>query len=176
MSKRLYSYKRVKYWYAYDVDDICALYAEFGLHAQTVRAWQKKGLKTIDKGNPSLVYGYDLIEYLKEHNTKNKCQTAFDEMFCFKCQDARNIFQRKISIQHKAKTLFVSGHCRDCKTVMFKTYKMDNLHELKRIFHVGGVLELYDCKASPCKTHLQAHAVTSPNESLNSDLQRDLFG
>ncbi len=176
MIKRLYPHKRVKYWYAYDIDDICALYSDTGLHAQTVRTWVKKGLKTIDKGNPALIYGYDLIEYLKKYNTRNKCKTAFDEMFCFKCQDARNIFQRKTAIEHKAKTLFVSGHCRECKTVMNKTYKMDDLPKLKRTFHVGGVLELYDCEASPCKTHLQADAITPQSESLNNAPQGNLFG
>jgi len=176
MSKRLYPYKRLKYWYAYSIDDICALYAEFGLHAQTVRKWIKDGLKTIDKGKPALIYGSDLIEFLKTQNSKNKCKTASDEMFCMKCKDSRKLFQRKAAIEHKEKNLFVSGHCRECKTVMFKSYKMDDLPKLKRIFHVVGVLELYDCEASPCKTHMQGHVTTPLSESLNGVHQGDLFG
>ncbi len=70
MSKRLYSHRYVKYWYAYDIDDICALFSKTGLHPQTVRAWIKRGLKVIGSGRPTLIYGNDLIMYLKEQNTK----------------------------------------------------------------------------------------------------------
>lgn len=176
MSNKLYSHKPVKYWYAYTVEDISALYSKLTLHPQTIRGWVKNGLNTIDSGKPALIYGNDLIVFLKSQNSKNKCKTAFDEMFCMKCKDARNLFQRKAAIKPKAKNLFVSGHCRECKTVMFKSYKMNDLPKLKRTFLVVGVLELYDCKVPPCKTHLQAHDVTPLNESLNPSNQRDLFG
>lgn len=175
MSKRLYPHKRIKYWYAYGIDDICTLYAEFGLHAQTIRKWVKNGLASIDSGKPALIYGYDLIEFIKSQNSKNKCKTAFNEMFCFKCQDARPIFQRKVTVEHKAKALFVSGQCRECKTTMFKTYKMDNLPVIKRTFQLVEVLELYDCAVSLCKTHIQAQAITQLSESLNPSKQGDLF-
>ncbi len=173
MAKRLYSHKRIKYWFAYDVDDICAV---FELHPQTLRQWVKDGLKTIDNGKPALIYGNDLIEFLKAQNSKSKCKTEFNEMFCFKCQDARSIFQSKITVEHKAKSLFVSGHCRESKTVMNKAYKMDDLPKLKQIFQLVEVLELYDCAVSPCKTHIQADAVTPLSESLNTSQQGDLFG
>lgn len=175
MAKRLYPHKRVKYWHTYDVEDICALFAEFGLHTQTVRKWVKNGLKTIDKGKPALIYGNDLVRFLKEQNTKHKCKTGFSEMFCMKCQDARPIFQRKVSIKQKAKTLSVSGYCRECKTIMFKSYKMGDLSKIKRVFQLVDVLELYDCEASPCKTHLQAHKIIPLNESNYGKPFGDLF-
>ena len=140
MAKRLYPHRHVKYWYAYDVDDICALFAEFGLHAQTVRKWVRNGLKTVDNGKPALIYGNDLIEFLKEQNLKHKCKTDFNEMFCMKCQDACPIFQRKVTIKQKARTLSISGHCRECRTVMFKSYKMNDLSKIKRVFQLVDVL------------------------------------
>ena len=175
MAKRLYPHKRVKYWYAYDVEDICALFSEFGLHNQTVRKWVKNGLKAIDNGKPTLIYGNDLIGFLKEQNTKHKCKTDFNEMFCMKCQDARPIFQRKVTIKQKAKTLSVSGSCRECKTVMFKSYKMSDLSKVKRVFQLVDVLELYDCEASPSKTHIQVQAIAPLSESKNMHEQIGLF-
>ena len=175
MSKRIYSHKRIKYWYAYSIDDICALYAEFELHAQTVRKWCKGGLKTIDSGKPALIYGYDFIEFLKSQNSKNKCKTAFDEMFCLSCQDARPIYQRKVMIEQEAKTLSLSGHCRACKTTMFKFYKIEDYYEIKRTFKQVGVLELYDCNASSCKTHIETDTTTLPSESQPIMIQRTLF-
>lgn len=175
MAKRLYSHGRVKYWYVYDIDDVCALFSEFGLHAQTVRKWVKNGLKTIDNGKPALIYGNDLIEFLKKQNSKGKCPVEFNEMYCLKCQDARPIFQRKITIKHRAYNLFVSGCCRECKTQINKTYKMDDLPKLKRTFQLVDVLELYDCEASPCKTHLETPHTIPLNESSYGTPYGDLF-
>ena len=85
MSRRLYPHKRVRYWYAYDIDDICTLFSEFSLHPQTVRKWINDGLKTIDKCKPSLVYGNDLIAYLnfckcKRHvaNVRARCSRTIN--------------------------------------------------------------------------------------------------
>jgi RNase P subunit RPR2 len=176
MSKRLYPHRRVRYWQTYDVDDICALFSDLGIHPQTVRAWVKRGLKTTDKGKtPTLIYGNDLITYIKLQNSKSKCKTAFDEMFCVKCQDARNIFQRNVTVKQKAKFLQVSGTCRECKTTMFQNYKMNDLPKIKRIFHVVGVLELYDCADSTSKTHLSPYNITPVNESDIGTPYGDLF-
>lgn len=77
MSRRLYAHNRVRYWYAYDLDEICTLYSDTGLHVQTVRAWIKNGVKTIDGGKPALVYGHDLIAFFKRHNAKGQMRPAF---------------------------------------------------------------------------------------------------
>lgn len=172
MSKRLYSHKKVRYSHAYDVDEICTLFSDLGLHAQTVRKWIKNGLKTIDKGKPALIYGNDLITYLKKHNNKNKCSTAFDEFFCMSCQDARPTFQNQITVKQKESFLQVQGICRQCKTRMFKNYKLVDLPELKRKLKLVDVLELCDGVSTSSKTHLQVQERIAESESL----QGELFG
>ena len=143
---------------------------------QTVRAWIKSGLKTIDKGKtPTLIYGYHLITYIKAQNNKGKCKVAFDEMYCLKCQDARNVYQRNVTIKHKNGFLHLSGICRDCKKVMCKSYKMDALPEIRKTYHVVEVLELYDCATPTCKTHLPAYNITPINESKLGSPYGDLF-
>ena len=170
MSKRLYPHKRVRYWFVYDIDDICALFSDFGLHAQTVRKWFRKGLKTIDAGKPALVYGCDLIEFLKKNNNANKCKTAFGEMYCMRCQDARPIFRNKISVEQNAQFLKVQGACRECKNVMFKNYKLTDMPPLRHQFRLVDVLELYDFAASTGKTHIPAQVRNATSESLQGDL------
>lgn len=170
MSRRLYPHRRVRYWYAYDIDDICALFSDFGLHPQTVRKWIKDGLKTIDAGKPALVYGYDLIAHLKKNNSANKCETAFGEMYCMGCQDARHIFRNKISVDQKAQFLKVQGVCRECKKPMYKSYKLSDFPALRKKFTLVGVLELYDFEASTGKTHIQAQQQNAVIESLQGEL------
>lgn len=170
MSKRLYPHNRVRYWYAYDLDEICALFADTGLHIQTVRAWVKNSLKTIDNGKPTLIYGHDLIAFLKVQNDKGKCQTPFDQMYCMKCKDARPIYQNKIKADLKNGILKVCGHCRECKTIMYKNFKKDDYGELRRIFNMVDVLELYDCASPSVKTHIHAQKPARESESYTGDL------
>ncbi len=170
MSKRLYPHKRVRYWYAYDIDDICAIFSDLRLHPQTVRKWIKNGLNTTDAGKPALVYGYDLIAYLKKNNTSNKCKTAFDDIFCMSCQDARHIFRNKISVEQKAQFLKVQGVCRECKKSMFKNYKLSDFLALKKQFTLVDVSELYDFEAPTDKTHIQAQEQNTTSESIQGEL------
>lgn len=164
MSKRLYPHKRVRYWYAYDVDDICALFSDLGLHPQTVRKWIKNGLKTIDGGKPALVYGHDLIAYLQKNNNANKCKTAFDEMYCMGCQDARPILGKKIALTQKARFLQAKGVCRSCKKSMFKSYKLEDYRELRRKLMLVDVSELYDCEKPTDKTHIPNQVIDTQSE------------
>jgi len=171
VSKRLYPHKRVRYWQIYDIDDMCTLFADLGLHPQTVRRWMKNGLKKTDNRKPALVYGNDLITYLKSNNSKNKCKTAFDQLYCTSCQDARHIFQNKIHVEQKAQSLLVTGVCRTCKNKMRQFYKFTDICQLKAKFKLVGVLELYDCEHPHDKTHLQ----TIPDNALNESTTLDFF-
>ena len=170
MGKRLYPHNRIRYWYAYDLDEICALFSDTGLHIQTVRAWIKNGLKTIDAGKPALIYGHDLIDFIKAQNDKGKCQTSFDQFYCMKCKDARPIYRNKIKADFKNGFLKVCGYCRQCKTIMHKTYKKDVYQKIRRNFDVVGVLELYDCLSPSVKTHISEQTKTRTSESQTGDL------
>ncbi|MDH5721851.1 MAG: helix-turn-helix domain-containing protein [Alphaproteobacteria bacterium] len=172
MSKRLYPHNRVRYWSAYDLDEICALFSDTGLHIQTVRRWiNKGGLQTIDRNKPTLIYGQNLIDFLKRQNSKGKCKTAFDQIYCMKCKDGRPVYQKKIVIeQHKGGFLKASGLCRECKNRMFKSYKMEDYGALKRTFHVVDVLELYDCVTPTDKTHISAQEQKRASESGQMEL------
>ncbi len=170
MSKRLYPHRRVKYWYVYDIEDICALYYDLGLHPQTVRTWIKNGLKTIDQSRPTLIYGNDLIKYIKAQNMKGKCKLEFDQFLCLKCKDARPVFQNKTVLNQENKMLKARAHCRTCKTTMFKSYKMSVYQDIRKTFRVVDVLELYDCDTPPSKTHLEASKISPLNESGQGSL------
>jgi hypothetical protein len=144
MSHRLYPHRRIKYWLTYDIDDICATYHDRGSHPQTVRAWIKSGLKAIDNKKPTLVYGQDLINYLQMQNDKHKCPTAFDEMYCLKCKDARNALHGRVRVEQRGHAIMLSALCRTCRTLMFKGCKWEDLSAVQRTFNVADVLELFD--------------------------------
>ena len=171
MSKKLYSYKPISYWYSYEIEEICHIFKDNGLHPQTVRRWiNKEGLSTIDKSRPTLIYGYDLINFLKKRNQRHKKHTSFEQFFCMKCQDGRNVFRNIIQIEQSHHYLKAKARCRDCKTIMNKSYKITGLPDLRQQFQLGDVLELYDCLESTAKTHLAVCVTQSLNESLQGNL------
>ena len=176
MSKRLYRHNLVRYWSCYDLEGIRALFERKGLHIQTVRAWiTKYGLKTIDKSKPSLVFGYDLIQFLKLQNDKGKCQTEFHEFYCMKCRDARPVFESKIQVVEKNGFIQANGHCRTCKSRMSKSYQLSDFQELKRTFYMVDVLELYDSANTTAKTHITDTHKSHESESSKLNLLGDLF-
>jgi len=170
MSKRLYPHKRVRYWYTYDTDEICTLFADLRLHPQTVRVWIKAELKIIDKGKPALVYGYDLIAFLKKRNDQNKCSTAFDQFYCMKCRDARPLFRNLIAVEQNSNFIKAQGLCRICKTRMFKSYRLDAFPEMQKTFKLVEVSELYDFSTATDNTHLETQEKMPKSESDQGDL------
>lgn len=171
MGKRLYPHNRLKYWWCYNLDEICDVFKDTGLHIQTVRKWiVKEGLSPIDRSKPTLVYGYDLITFLKRQNDKGKCKTEFDQFYCMSCKDARPIFQGKVSLTQKPNGVCARGYCRSCKSTMNKTYKFDDFQKLKRLFHVVDVLQLYDCEESSVMTHIDDCIKNTVSDSYQGDL------
>lgn len=171
MSRRLYPHNRVRYWYAYELEEICSLFSDKGLHIQTVRTWiNRGGLKTIDAGKPALVYGQHLINYLKRHNSKGKSVTQFHEFFCLKCRDARPVHQNRVKLEIRKGFLKACGYCRSCKKLMFKNYKRGDYSLIKQTFRVVAILELYDCAAHTDRTQIQDQESGPLSESGQGDL------
>jgi hypothetical protein len=175
MSKRLYHHRRVRYWYSYNVEEICEVFSDSKLHPQTIRKWIKNGLSTVDTKKPALVYGNELISYLKKNNNTNKCKTEFDEMYCMRCQDAQPVFRQNVSIEQKRQFLKVQGACRQCKQPMFKNYKLLSFKALRKKFRLVDVLELYDFDNSTNKTHMQAQQKNAKIESTLGKHYGELF-
>jgi len=170
MGKRIYPLNGIFYWWAYTIEEICELYKPYGLHPQTVRTWiNKNGLPAI-KGSPTLIYGYNLKKFLGKMNVSGKCSTEFNELFCMKCKDAKRPYKRRVSLEHKDSFLKVKGHCPDCKSVMFQSYKMDYYQRLKKTFVTVALLELYDSTNPTVKTHLDAQHKQQVNEPEQTEL------
>ncbi|MCE3255719.1 MAG: Helix-turn-helix domain protein [Rickettsiaceae bacterium] len=176
MGKRIYPLNRIKYWYGYDVDDVCRLYSKHKLHPKTVLEWKKQGLQAIDNRNPILFYGFCLIKFLGKMNESNKCKTAFDEIFCMKCKEGKRPLKRQIQLIPENRTfLKVKAVCQTCKNQMFKNYKLDDLQKVKRTFAVVEVLELYDYEIPPLKTPFFVQAKDDKKECEKEPIQPDLF-
>jgi hypothetical protein len=173
VSKKTYSLNKIKYWFCYDIDDICRL---FGVHPKTALSWFKQGLKAVDSRQPFLVHGYQLKAFLGKLNESNKCITSFEEMFCVKCREPRNPLKKQIIIeQFEKKFLRVKAICQSCKTKMNKPYQLDNLQQLKRVFDVVQLLELCDSKTPTSNPPFLDQEKNPKKEPEKTSIQLDLF-
>lgn len=173
MSKKIYSLTKIKYWRCYSVEELAKL---LEVHEKTILEWKRKGLKTIDSKQPFLFYGYFVKEFLGKMNLSNKCKTAFDQIFCMKCQEGRDPLKKQIQfIPVKQNCLKVKALCRTCKSDIYQNYKLDDLPELKRTFNVVQLLPLYDCKKPSVNTPFSDQGKITIKEPQNQQIQGDFF-
>ncbi len=60
-----------------------------GVHKNTVRGWQRKGLEPIDTSRPVLFLGSALRAYLETKRQKAKRPCPPGTLYCFKCRGPR---------------------------------------------------------------------------------------
>ena len=123
MAKK-YNLKLIKKKQSYTVKEVAQL---FCIGKRSVFRWIDKGLKPIDSGRrPFLIMGFDLYDFLKHEQLKNKVKLKEDEFYCMKCQKSRKA--TKVEIVDTGKILKKSGQkqkmkigkCTICKTKVNK--------------------------------------------------------
>lgn len=156
MLKRHYPLQGIKYWYAYNTGEICSLYAKQKLHQKTILKWLKMGLKKVDGKKPILIYGNDLKEFLGKQNKLRKNKTELAEIFCLKCREPKIPYKKQIAIEKRGNFHNIKAVCPTCKSKINKGIGFDDFAELKKLYAVVDVSQLYDCNNSPRSTPLQA--------------------
>lgn len=173
MGKRIYSIKKIKYWWAYDVEEIADL---LSVTPKTISTWIKQRLPTMPNGKPILIYGDDLREFIKKMNQSNKTLTAFNEMFCMKCKDTKKPYRNQAAIEPvNNNALQVKAVCTSCKSKMNKGYKFDDLPKLKRTFATVEVSRLYDTEYPPLKVNLLVDDKSKEMNLKQTELFSDLM-
>lgn len=123
-----------------------------------------------------LVYGYDLKQFLGKLNESKKCSGSFETIFCMSCKEQKSPLQKQIIIeQFEQKFLKVKARCSGCKKPLNKSYPLDDLQQLKRIFDVVQVLELYGSETPTSNTPLFDQEKSDPREPTKDSIQLDFF-
>lgn len=151
---------------SYEIEGICNLFKNTGLHHQTVRAWLKRGLKKIDNQKPILIMGSDLIAFLKDQNERNRCQVSLDQIYCMRCKQPSHVFRNTIEVTQEKNFIRVKALCRTCKSIMNKSVKLDDFSIIKKTFKMGDISELRDCIDPTDKNHIVNHPKPCSEESL----------
>jgi hypothetical protein len=132
-----------------------------GVHPNTVRHWQRSGLKPLDDKRPLLFYGRAIRAFLSSRSASRKRPCPPGTLFCFQCRAPRSPSPGPVEfLVMTAVSGNIRATCEACGTSMHRCARRAALHSIlpgRQIQFVEG------------KSRLKGRS--SP--SLNCDLKRD---
>jgi hypothetical protein len=129
MRKRRPNHRLVKIHRSYTVEEVARL---FGTHKNTVRAWVKAGLPTIDSKRPVLILGCELARYLKARRTKNKQPCQPGEIYCVRCRAAKRPAGDMADYEPVTEKFgSLMGICPDCGGMIFRRASLAKLAQIQ---------------------------------------------
>jgi hypothetical protein len=123
------NHRLVKSHRTYTVNDIARL---FFIHKNTVCAWIKAGLPTIDDRRPMLTLGHDLIAFLKVRRMRNKRPCLPGQIYCVRCRSPK--FAAADMAEYRPLTEKVGNLiaiCPDCNTIMHRCVSLAKIDEVR---------------------------------------------
>lgn len=168
-----YDYRRVNCYKNYTLQELCRLFKEEQLHAQTIRAWIKSGeLASIKDGNKHLVYGGVLKKFLLERNKKHKNSMKFSEFKCCACKQINTPLENTIltaEIRNNG-SIMTAALCPHCGCEMKRLYKGSEASQILAKFQIEheALLVLSDISCNASKTHLETDQEITGSESSPS--------
>ena len=132
----------------YSTDEVATL---LKVHISTIHAWYKSGLTRIDRDQPHLVFGQDLIDFLNLRNKQKKRPCKPEELFCCKCQKPSGPLDNILCIKITKARANLVGLCKACGAKINKAISPFRIDDFKKIFTVQAVHEenLIEC-ANTC--------------------------
>lgn len=124
----------VKIHRSYTVEEIAVLCQ---VHRNTVRAWIKRGLPTIDRRRPVLVLGRHLAGFLQQRRVANKRPCGPGEIYCVRCRAPRSPAGKSVRYAPLTPTQGnLVGCCNVCGAVI---YRRTSLAKLAQFADLLGV-------------------------------------
>lgn len=116
MPARRVDHNRVKLHRSYRVDELARC---LGVHKNTVRSWQAKGLEPVDGTRPLLFPGASVRAFLANRKSNRTCKCPPGTIFCLRCRAPRapalgTVFYRPT----RSGGGNLRAHCECCGAVM----------------------------------------------------------
>jgi excisionase family DNA binding protein len=142
----------------YTVEEIAKL---FGIHRNTVRAWIKAGLPTIDERRPTLIQGSQVAAFLQARRARNKRTCQPGEIYCVRCREPRVPVSSRVIYQPLGPGQGnLVGVCSTCGAGLFRRVSAAKVALILGSLNVTGMEAL-------------EHIGESHKPSANSDFEQD---
>jgi hypothetical protein len=121
--------RRAKVNRTYSVDEAARL---FGTHKNTVREWQRAGLRPIDDKRPALFLGSELRRFLMERRAKAKRPTPPGMIYCLKCREPRRPAGEVADwLPRTASAGDLQGICPVCEGMLYRRVRLADLEAVR---------------------------------------------
>ncbi|MEO5707148.1 MAG: helix-turn-helix domain-containing protein [Alteraurantiacibacter sp.] len=132
------------------------------VHKNTVRNWQRDGLKPIDNCRPILFQGADVRTFLAKQNASRKRPCPPGTLYCFRCRQPREPALGMVDfVARTAATGNLRAFCGTCEGVMNRNARLADLPAT-----MPG-LEVHITRATPSLSR-------RPSPSPNCDSERQV--
>jgi hypothetical protein len=101
-------------------------------HKNTVRAWIRQGLQTIDSERPALVHGLELRRFLESRRKKAKRPCPPGYIYCVKCRAPKapaGSMADYLAITATSGNL--RGICPDCETLIHRRVSLARINTIQ---------------------------------------------
>ena len=131
-----------------------------GVHKNTVRNWQAKGLEPIDKDRPVLFMGSTARAFFLRRKASRNRPCPPGSLYCFRCRAPRKPALGMVElVQITAASGNLRAQCECCETIM---------HRRVRIADVGTVMPNFAIQTTQAPPRLSGRKPPS----LNCDIER----
>jgi hypothetical protein len=123
MSAKRINPRSVKLHHYYAVEEAAKA---LGVHKNSVRGWQAKGLEPVDSRRPILFHGATLRAFLEKERARRKRPCPVGTMYCFRCREARAPAMGMVDyIPINPLSGNLKAICTDCGTIMNRRANSD---------------------------------------------------
>lgn len=102
-----------------------------GVHKNTVRHWQRKGLNPVDGQRPYLFKGAVVRAFLVAQYAKRKRPCPVGTLYCFSCREPRQPVATCVEyVEMRPGSGNLGGTCVNCGTVMHRRVRQAAIHSV----------------------------------------------
>ena len=133
MAKR-FKTRQIKANKTYRIDELADV---SGVSAPTVRNWLKAGMQRMDGDRPTMVMGFQALEFLNARKSKAKRPMVLGELYCFRCKAPRPPLGAMADYHpYSAAGGCLKALCSVCECSCNRNTSASDLPELRKILDV----------------------------------------
>lgn len=119
---------------AYQIDELADAAC---VSTPTVRNWLRAGMQRIDDNRPTMIMGFQALEFLNTRKAKSKCPLALGEFYCMRCKVPRRPLGALADyVPSSAAGGRLKAFCGVCECACNRDISADELPEVRSLLDV----------------------------------------
>ncbi len=135
----------------------CEAALKCNVHKNTVRAWVREGLPTMDTKRPYLIHGGDLREFLEKRRSSKKRTCKPGQLYCLRCREPKFPAGKMAEFKQINEALgSLFALCPDCTSPMNRRMNQAQLGQIPSEIEVT-LLKVKSHISKSVEPHLNSH-------------------